>query len=47
MIASVVVTGDYIGVFSESAIWLHFDADEICRQKDHSEPIEQKGGHVV
>lgn len=41
-IAPVVVTGDYIGVVPESAVWLHFDADEICRLEDHSEPIEQR-----
>lgn len=43
IIALVIVTGDYIvGVVPESAIRLHFDADEICRQEDHSEPIEQR-----
>jgi len=42
-IAPVVVIGDYIvGVVTESAVRLHFDADEICRQEDHSEPIEQR-----
>lgn len=42
MITPVVVTGDYIvGVVTESAVRLHFDADEICRQEDHwKKPIE-------
>lgn len=41
MSAPVVVTGDYIvGVVTETAVRLHFDADEICRQEDHSEPID-------